>query len=131
MINLDSSRNFYIILFCFIPLFLRGLNQYIDNFWLALCANIISLLLIFLSYSIFRFGLKTNSNNDKRLRMLAASIITLFWVVYLTYTIFSDNVIFVGGKYFSYVIYSYLIYFYLFIQFWVIFVFRFYYHFKK
>lgn len=131
MINLDSSRNIYIILFCYMPLFLKDLNQYIDNFWLALSANMISLLLIFLSYLIFRFELKTDTNTDKRLTLLTALILSLFWVIYLTYAIFSDNVIFVGGKYFSYAIYSYLIYSYLFIQFWAIFSLRFYYHLKK
>lgn len=131
MINLNSLNVFGLIIFCYNPFILRGYGQHINTFWLGLSANGISLIIIFFTYLILKFDLKTDKNTDMNITTLMVSIFSLFLVPYLAFGLFSDNVVFVGGKYFSYAIYSYFIYTYLFLQFLIIFSLRFYNQLKK
>jgi hypothetical protein len=132
MINLNLISVFYIILICYIPISLRiYAESYINNFWIGLIANIISLILICSTYLILNNSVKKDKSNERNLSILFFSIFSIILVLYITVIIFSQNVVFVGGKYFTYVVYSYLIYSYLFIQFLAIFAFRFYHQIKK
>lgn len=130
--NLSLTSVFYVIIICYVPYILRGYGwNYIDNFWLGLSANIISIVLIFSIYLVLTFDVIKDLKKDKNLSILFFSVFSIFLVLYITVMTFSENVIFVGGKYFAYVIYSYLIYSLLFVIFLASFALRFYYQLKK
>lgn len=127
MNNLNPINFLYLIIISYIPFVLRGYGQfYIENFWLGLSANVVSLVLIFSTYIILSSNLKKDKSKDMNITTLIFSIFSIFIVLYTSIGLFTDNVVFVGGKYFSFAIYSYLIYSFLFLQFLVIFVLRFY-----
>ncbi len=132
MNNLSLTSVFYVIIICYVPYILSGYGwNYIDNFWLGLSANIISIVLIFSIYLVLTFFVIKDLKKDKNLSILFFSVFSIFLVLYITVMTFSANVIFVGGKYFAYVIYSYLIYSLLFVIFLASFALRFYYQLKK
>lgn len=109
MIKFNSPHPYYIITIGFIPLILRAYwISYIDNFWLALISNIVSLFLVYSTFIILTKNLKEDYN--KNLSTLIFSIIAFISAIYIIFLIFSDYVVFVGGKHFNYVVYSYLIY---------------------
>jgi len=127
MNNLNPINFLYLIIISYIPFVLSGYGQfYIENFWLGLSANVVSLVLIFSTYIILSSNLKKDKSKDMNITTLIFSIFSIFIVLYTSIGLFTDNVVFVGGKYFSFAIYSYLIYSFLFLQFLVIFVLRFY-----
>ncbi|GEM_PF-6209621 len=115
----------YLNLILLLPLSLVVYGKfYIDNLILGIVCNVITVLIIYILYFILMHNLTGNKIKDEVNSLLVyCSFIFLFLNIW-NFQILTDNVVFVGGRHFQFVVYSYLIYFISYILFLIAFFLR-------
>lgn len=115
----------YLNLILLLPLSLVIYGKfYIDNLILGIVCNVITVLIIFILYFILMQNLTVNKTKEEANSLLIYCSFIFLFINIWNFKILTDNVVFVGGRNFSFIVYSYLIYFISYILFLIVFFIR-------